>query len=272
MWPMIGGLLSGAGSLLGGFFNSKTSAQNTQEQIQAQEQMQQESERFNAEQSSINRDYQTQMSNTAYQRASADMKAAGLNPMMMFGSGSAASSPSGATASVGTPSVPMPQKTSPWAGLGDAVSKGLSTAINVKMVDKMSEEIANLQADRLKTLAAAKTEEERPALVRAETLRTDSESARLGNLMPAFRLTGTSAKDILDSPETLRKIANWGAFYGGKFSDTISPVSDLLSSAHGVRRLLANPDNPTKKYSGLGPTGTSQVKDLIDDAFREFQR
>lgn len=38
--------------------------------------------------------YETHMSNTAYQRASADMKAAGINPALLAGSAKAASTPS----------------------------------------------------------------------------------------------------------------------------------------------------------------------------------
>lgn len=55
---------------------------------------------FNAQQAELNRQWATSMSNTAYQRGMADMKAAGLNPILMFGSGhSAASVPSSSAAS-----------------------------------------------------------------------------------------------------------------------------------------------------------------------------
>lgn len=54
---------------------------------------------FNAQQAQMNRDYQTEMSNTAYQRAVSDMQNAGLNPALMYGNGSAASTPTGSNAS-----------------------------------------------------------------------------------------------------------------------------------------------------------------------------
>lgn len=49
----------------------------------------------NAEQAQLQRDYEERLANTAYQRAAADMRAAGLNPYFAV-SGSAAATPSGA--------------------------------------------------------------------------------------------------------------------------------------------------------------------------------
>ena len=56
---------------------------------------------FNAEEAQKQRDWQTELSNSAYQRAVEDMKKAGLNPVNMFGGGNgvAASTPSGSSAS-----------------------------------------------------------------------------------------------------------------------------------------------------------------------------
>ncbi len=56
---------------------------------------------FNAEQAQIDRDWQEYMSNTSYQRAIKDLRAAGLNPILAYHNGGA-SSGSGASASIGT--------------------------------------------------------------------------------------------------------------------------------------------------------------------------
>lgn len=104
---LAGGLISGIGSLVGG------GSQND-----ANRKINSENNAFNAAQAQINRDFQTQMSNTAYQRSSEDMKKAGLNPMMMMGgAGGAASSPSGSAASAASP-----------IRMEDTLSKGISSA------------------------------------------------------------------------------------------------------------------------------------------------
>lgn len=53
---------------------------------------------FESKEAQKDRDWKERLSNTAYQRAAADMKAAGINPAAMLGGAQSASTPSGSSA------------------------------------------------------------------------------------------------------------------------------------------------------------------------------
>lgn len=66
------------------------------EQMQFQQASAREAMQFEATQAALNRDFQREMSNTAYQRAVSDLRKAGLNPVLAVGA--SASTPQGSSA------------------------------------------------------------------------------------------------------------------------------------------------------------------------------
>lgn len=212
MFPLIGGLASGLASFFG-----------TQSTNQAQEQMQQQQEAYN-----------TQMSNTAYTRASADMKNAGLNPMMMFGGGSAASSPT-------APSIQLQNP-------GNSVQSGISTATSIATQDKV---IDNLIADNARIKADTLTKQQEPEKVQAETgvlntqmmknkaevPLTEAETRNVAARLPIISNEAITAKNESGMDSSARRVADVGGYYGHKIKQVLDPAFDLVGSASGLKYL-----------------------------------
>ncbi|QXP08351.1 MAG: DNA pilot protein [Arizlama microvirus] len=119
---IIGGVAAGAGAAIGAGINAGAQGSINERTIE-----------FNREEAQKNREFQQFMSSSAYQRSMADMKAAGLNPMLAFSQGGA-STPSGSTASV---SLDAP---TPGDMLSQGLSKGVSTAVELSRLAKDREQ------------------------------------------------------------------------------------------------------------------------------------
>jgi len=136
---LLGTALSGLGSVVGGLFGSKG---------------QRDANQANAREAAKNRAFQERMSNTAYQRATKDLEAAGLNRILALGS--PASSPGGNMARFENTKKP----------LQEGISQGVTNALQAK---RQAAEIKLIQAQEAKTLAEAGNVPKQGALLDAQT-------------------------------------------------------------------------------------------------------
>lgn len=224
----------GVDDLIMGGLNAGASMLNTSSNNEAAMQRQQEAEQFNAHQAEINRNFQERMSSSAYQRAHADMLAAGLNPILAAGASS--STPGGSSASI-------TQSSASGSGIGDAMSKMISTAQQNKQLDaavslqKQQLENAKYSADNIQADTAKKMAD--TTNVEAVTQNVHREGKIKDEVLQTAIAEAAKAKtdaEFYNSPAG--RILRLTGLGGREVSNTVSPVGSIVGSARGVQKLL----------------------------------
>jgi hypothetical protein len=212
-----GSIISAGAQLAGGLLASRSAKQQNEAQIGlSREQM----------------DFQERMSNTAYQRAMADMKAAGLNPILAYKQGGA-SSPGGAMPNVVSEDLPLAQ------AIPESVSSALSAA-------RLEQELRNMETTRIATEkqghAAVKQASKDEALANESVTRTHANNMNnviLRDTMDAIKeSTNASAKRVrsqASTDEQLLRQNEWLRKLGTVMRELGISGNSAMSTAKGKR-------------------------------------
>lgn len=152
MWPLIAaGAASVLPSLIGVQGQRDTNASNESIARRATEANMGESatnRSFQAQQTTAQNAFQERMSNTAHQREAADLRAAGINPILAAQSG--ASTPSGSSASGSQGSAVSATMQNPFGNFGGLATNALEAMTMFGGLEKQSAETALMRAQTKK--------------------------------------------------------------------------------------------------------------------------
>lgn len=255
MFPLLGGIASGVLGLAGGMMTNSANAKQaanqmafqqgqTEQQMAFGREMASRQEAFQRESVGNAQTYNTDMSNTAYQRAMADMRSAGLNPMLAYGQGGA-TSPASPTAAGATASVTA--QGGARAQMQDALSPAISRAFQGAMISTQLEQaMANVDLTKAQTARETKAagltrqnmdtdfERQRELYHRANHTWSRNEAGGPDAEVELLRASAASARAQAGlTSETERDLRNWG------------PPGGWRSNARALEGII-------ERYPGLG--------------------